>query len=184
MSRVGESPIAVPDGVTIKLKDSEVKVKGPGGELAYSMPGGMRISLEGKYLKLTRPDDSKNNKALHGLARALVANMVTGVSKGFEKVLDIQGVGYKAQKTAEGVILQVGYSHTLNFVAPSGITLDVEGTNRVKVRGISKEMVGEIAARIRALRPPDRYKGKGIRYLGEMVQLKPGKAGKTAGKKT
>jgi len=138
----------------------------------------MRVALEGGNLVVTRPSDNKKHKAYHGLTRSLLANMVTGVSRGFEKTLDIVGVGYRAEKTGDKLTLRLGFSRQVEVKPMPGITLGVEGTNKIKVSGINKEDVGEMAAEIRALRPPDHYKGKGIRYTGEIVHIKPGKAGK------
>jgi large subunit ribosomal protein L6 len=138
----------------------------------------MRVTLEGSNLVVTRPSDNKKHKAYHGLTRSLLANMVTGVSKGFEKTLEIVGVGYRAEKTGDKLTLRLGFSRQVEVKPMPGITLGVEGTNKIKVSGINKEDVGEMAAEIRALRPPDHYKGKGIRYTGERVHIKPGKAGK------
>jgi large subunit ribosomal protein L6 len=142
----------------------------------------MKIALEGANLVVTRPSDNKKHKAYHGLTRTLLANMVTGVSKGFEKTLDIVGVGYRAEKTGDKLTLRLGFSHQVEVKPMPGITLGVEGINKIKVSGINKEDVGEQAAEIRALKPPDHYKGKGIRYTGEKVHIKPGKAGKVVGR--
>ena len=178
MSRIGLLPIAVPPGTEVKVKGSEVAAKGSKGELSRRLHPATSISLKDGYLIVTRPSDSKLHRSLHGLTRSLLANMVTGVSKGFEKVLEINGVGYRAQKTGDKLLLQVGYANTVEFSAPSGIIITVEGTNRIHVTGIDKELVGETAAKIRRIRPPDSYKGKGIKYEGERLRLKPGKSGK------
>ena len=183
MSRIGKLPIAVPQGVTVDIKNSEVTVKGPKGELHRSFNPAISIVLTDGNIIVTRPSDQKVYRALHGLTRSLVANMVEGVDKGFEKVLDIVGVGYRVQMSGNNIVLQVGYTNTIEISPPPGITLAAEGANRIKVSGIDKQLVGEVAARIRAVRPPDSYKGKGIRYSGEKVRLKPGKAGKAIGKK-
>ncbi len=174
-------PIAVPSGVTVDIKDSDVTVKGPKGELKRSLPAEMSINLEGSTLTVTRPSDSQRHRAYHGLTRSLLANMVTGVSQGFEKTLEIVGVGFRAEKSGEKLVLRLGFSHPVEVNPPAGVTLSVEGNNRIKVSGINKEDVGEMAAKIRAVRPPDAYKGKGIRYAGETVRIKPGKAGKVVG---
>lgn len=178
MSRIGLLPIAVPPGTEVKVNGSEVMAKGSKGELSRRLHPAISISLKDGCLIVTRPSDSKLHRSLHGLTRSLLANMVMGVSKGFEKVLEINGVGYRAQKTGEKLLLQVGYANTVEFSPPPGISISVEGTNRVRVTGIDKELVGETAAKIRAVRRADSYKGKGIKYEGEKLRLKPGKSGK------
>jgi large subunit ribosomal protein L6 len=183
MSRIGKLPIAVPAGVTVKIDGENITVKGPKGELTREIPAEMNIKVEGGTLIVTRPSDAKKHRAFHGLTRSLVANMVQGVSKGFDKNLEIVGVGYRAEKSGDKLTLRLGFSHTVEVKPVPGITLSVEGTNKIKVSGINKEDVGEMAAEIRALRPPDHYKGKGIRYSGEKVHIKPGKAGKVVGRK-
>lgn len=182
MSRIGRLPITVPSGVTVIIKDSLVTVKGPKGEISQAFVPGMAVKqIEGKLI-VERPNDTKQNRALHGLTRSLLNNMVTGVTKGWEKTLEIVGVGFRAEKSGEKIILRVGFSHTVEVTPLSGISLVLDGPSRVKVLGINKETVGEMAAEIRAIRPPDAYKGKGIRYAGELVRIKPGKAGKAVGK--
>jgi large subunit ribosomal protein L6 len=183
MSRIGRLPISLPKGVTVDIRDSEVTVKGPKGELHRSFHPAMSITLKDGNIVVSRSTDQKVHRALHGLTRSLLANMIEGVDRGFEKVLDIVGVGYRAQKSGDNLQLQVGYTHAVEISPPAGISFVTEGTNRIKVSGIDKELVGEIAAQIRAVRPPDSYKGKGIRYSGEKIRLKPGKAGKAIGKK-
>ena len=183
MSRIGKLPIAVPSGVTVNIAGENVTVKGPKGQLMRSLPAEMRVTLEGSTLTVTRPSDNKKHRAYHGLTRSLLANMVQGVSKGFEKSLEIVGVGYRAEKAGEKLTLRLGFSHQVEVAPKPGISFSVEGTNKIKVSGINKEDVGEMAAEIRALRVPDHYKGKGIRYSGEKVHLKPGKAGKVVGRK-
>lgn len=178
MSRIGKLPIPVPAGVTVNIAGSRVTVKGPKGELTRSLPAEMNIAQDGANLVVTRPSDASKHKAYHGLTRTLLANMVTGVSKGFEKTLDIVGVGYRAEKTGENLTLRLGFSHQVEVKPKPGIAFAVEGNNKIKVIGINKEDVGEIAAEIRSLKPPDHYKGKGIRYNGERVRTKPGKTGK------
>ena len=178
MSRIGLLPIPIPPGTEVEVNGSEVVTKGSKGELSRRFHPAISIALKDGCLIVTRPSDSKVHRSLHGLTRSLVANMVTGVSKGFEKVLEINGVGYRAQKTGDKLLLQVGYANTVEFSAPSGISISVEGTNRIHVTGIDKEAVGETAAKIRRVRPADPYKGKGIRYEGERLRLKPGKSGK------
>lgn len=176
-------PIDVPDKVTVSIAKDMVKVSGPKGELSRRFNPDMNIKLENNVLTVSRPSDSKEHRSLHGLTRSLLANMVQGVTDGFEKHLDIVGVGYRAEKTGDKLTLRIGYSHTVEVTPLTGLTLDVEGGNHIKVSGIDKEVVGEMAAEIRAIRPPDPYKGKGIRYTGESVHLKAGKAGKAIGQK-
>ncbi len=178
MSRVGRMPITVPSGVTVNIKKNKVTVTGPKGELSRSLHPDMKISLQDNTLTVSRPSDSRTHRSLHGLTRSLLANMVEGVANGFEKNLEIVGVGYRAEPAENKLTIRVGYSHPVEVTPLPGITLTTEGTNRIKVIGIDKEVVGEMAANIRAIRPPDVYKGKGIRYAGETVHLKPGKAGK------
>jgi len=181
MSRIGKLPVPVAKGVTVEISGRDVKVKGPKGELSRSFPEGITLSLDDSQVTVGRADEEKRTRALHGLSRTLLANMVVGVSDGFTKTLELQGVGYRAQQAGEKVTLAVGYSHPVEIVPPPGIQLEVEGNNRVHVRGIDKELVGQVAADIRKVRKPEPYKGKGIRYLGERVRRKAGKAGK-AGK--
>ena len=182
MSRIGRMPITVPSGVKVNIEGNTVTVSGPKGELSRSLPDDMSLNLEGDVLTVARPSDSNQHRSYHGLTRSLLANMVEGVSKGFEKILEIVGVGYRAEKSGNNLIIRIGYSHPVEVVPLPGTSLDVEGNNRIKVTGANKEIVGEMAAKIRAVRPPDAYKGKGIRYAGETVHLKPGKAGKVVGK--
>jgi large subunit ribosomal protein L6 len=182
MSRIGRMPIVVPPEVKVNIKGERVTVSGPKGELSRSLAPDMHISLEADTLTVSRPSDSKEHRSLHGLTRSLLANMVEGVSKGFEKVLEIVGVGYRAEKVGDNLVLRIGYSHQVEVTPLPGVSFNVEGANRIKVTGINKEVVGEMAAEIRAIRPPDAYKGKGIRYSGEIVRLKPGKAGKVVGR--
>jgi len=182
MSRIGLLPIAIPQGTEVKIDGSEVMVRGKKGELRRRFHPDISIALKDGCLIVTRPSDSKIHRSLHGLTRSLLANMVTGVNEGFGKVLEINGVGYRAQKTGEKLLLQVGYANPVEFPPPPGISITVEGTNRIRVTGIDKELVGETAAKIRAIRPPDSYKGKGIKYLDEKLRLKPGKSGKISKK--
>ena len=182
MSRIGQMPITVPSGVTVNIKKDRVTVTGPKGELSRPVSPDMSIAQNDEALIVSRPSDNKEHRSLHGLTRSLVANMVEGVSKGFDKYLEIIGVGYRAEKTGDKLTLRVGHSHPVEVNPLPGISLAVEG-NRVRVSGIDKEAVGEMAARIRKIRPPDAYKGKGIRYAGEQVHLKPGKAGKVVGQR-
>ena len=182
MSRIGKLPIAIPSGVTANIKGDTITVKGPKGELTRTLPPEMSVKMEGATLVVSRPDDSQKHRAFHGLTRSLLANMVVGVSKGYEKTLEIVGVGFRAEKTGENLTLRLGFSHTVEVKPLPGITLAMEGNNKIKVSGINKEVVGEMAAEIRALRTRDIYKGKGIKYAGESVHLKPGKAGKAVGR--
>ncbi|MFC1970331.1 50S ribosomal protein L6 [Chloroflexota bacterium] len=183
MSRVGRMPIAIPDEVKVNIAGNNVTVSGPKGELSQTLSPDMSINLYDNTLTVSRPSDGHVHRSQHGLTRSLLSNMVEGVSKGFEKTLEIVGVGFRAEKTGENLVFRIGYSHTVEVTPLPGITLNVEGNNRIKVSGISKEVVGEMAAEIRKIRPPDAYKGKGIRYAGEIVHLKPGKAGKVVGRK-
>ena len=180
MSRVGLMPIPVPQGVRVNIKGNEVTVEGSKGKLVRSFHPDMSITLKDGNLMVARPTDNRNHRALHGLTRSLLANMVEGVTKGYEKILELRGVGYRGQKAGDKLSLQIGFSHPVDFSPPAGIEIAVEGTNRIRIIGIDKEVVGETAAQIRAIRPADSYKGKGVRYLGEIVRLKPGKAGKAA----
>jgi len=179
MSRVGKAPIQLPKGVSIDIDGSTVGVKGPKGELTRTLHPEMNISLEDGVLSVTRPSDDRQHRSLHGLTRALLNNMVTGVSDGFTKVLLIEGVGYRAEMNGQRLVLYVGYSHPVYFEPDNGISFAVEERGRkVIISGIDKEYVGEIAARVRKQRPPEPYKGKGIRYEGEIVRRKAGKTGK------
>jgi large subunit ribosomal protein L6 len=178
MSRIGLLPIAVPRGTEVKINGSEVVAKGSKGELRRRFHPAMSIALKDGSLTVTRPSDSKVHRSLHGLTRSLLANMVKGVSEGFEKNLEINGVGYRAQKAGDKLLFQVGYANTVEFSPPPGINVIVEGTNRIRVTGIDKEVVGETAAKIRTIRRADSYKGKGIKYVDEKLHLKPGKSGK------
>jgi large subunit ribosomal protein L6 len=177
MSRIGRRPITLPAGVTASIEGNAVTVKGPKGTLSRRLPAEMSAALEGNVLTVARPSDATQHKALHGLSRTLVANMVEGVANGYKKSLDIQGVGYKAEPKPYGINLVVGFSHPVEIRAPAGIKLVVEGGTQVRVEGIDKELVGQIAAEIRSVRPPEPYKGKGIRYVGEVVRRKAGKTG-------
>lgn len=175
-------PIPLPPGVVVDINDGEVTVAGPKGKLQRRLSPDMSIAHEEGSLRVSRPSDSKVHRSLHGLTRSLLANMVDGVSKGFEKNLEIVGVGYRAEQVGDKLVIRIGYSHNVEVLPLPGVSLAVEGANRIKVSGINKEMVGEMAAKIRAIRPPDAYKGKGIRYAGEVVRLKAGKAGKAVTK--
>lgn len=182
MSRIGKMPVTVPKGVSIDINQGEVTVKGPKGELRRQFDPDILIDLREDTLTVSRPSDDRVHRSLHGLTRSLLANMVEGVTDGFDRTLEIVGVGYRAEKRGDNLVINIGFSHPVEVTPLPGITLEVEGNNRIKVVGIDKEVVGEMAARIRAIRPPDAYKGKGIRYSGEVVRLKPGKAGKAIGR--
>lgn len=177
MSRIGRMPVEIPAGVDIKIDGQTVTVKGPKGTLTQTFHKNMQLEKEGATVLVKRPNDEKENRALHGLTRALLANMVNGVSKGFEKSLDVVGVGYRAQKQGKKLMLTLGYSHPVEMEEPAGITFDVPSQDKVIVRGADKQLVGEIAAQIREKRPPEPYKGKGIRYTGEAIIRKEGKTG-------
>ena len=177
MSRIGRAPISVPQGVTVTLEGNTVRVKGPKGELARSLPAEIQVTQENGTITVTRPSDEPNHRALHGLTRTLVANMVEGVTTGFQKTLEIVGVGYKAEARPYGLQLALGYSHPIEFRAPQGITLTAPNPTTVVIGGSNKEVVGQVAAEIRSLRPPEPYKGKGIKYQGEQIRRKAGKAG-------
>jgi large subunit ribosomal protein L6 len=177
MSRIGKKPVTVPKGVTLEVQGQVVAVKGPKGELRRTLHPDMRLALADGNFTVARPSEETKHKALHGLTRTLVQNMVDGVSKGFSKTLEIQGVGYKAEPKPYGVNLIVGYSHPVKYEAPKGIKISVENNTIVKIEGADKEIVGQVAAELRAVRPPEPYKGKGVRYLGEQVRRKAGKTG-------
>jgi large subunit ribosomal protein L6 len=178
MSRIGKAPIAVPSGVTVTIEDGNtVTVKGPKGTLTRTVPAAMQLAQEGGTLTVTRPSDEPSHKSLHGLTRTLIANMVEGVTKGFTKNLELVGVGYKAEKRPYGLQLSLGYSHAIEYKAPAGITLSAPVPTQIQVEGANKEVVGQVAAEIRSLRPPEPYKGKGVKYAGEQIRRKAGKAG-------
>ncbi|MDR1061069.1 MAG: 50S ribosomal protein L6 [Clostridiales bacterium] len=178
MSRIGKMPIDVPKGVDVKISDgNEVSVKGPKGSLSGTFDRNMLLTLENSQIIVKRPNDEKRNRAMHGLTRSLISNMVTGVTAGFEKALDINGVGYRAQKQGKKLVLLLGYSHPVEMEDPDGITTEVVGQNRIIVRGIDKQAVGEFAAKIRIKRKPEVYKGKGIKYEYEVIRRKEGKTG-------
>lgn len=180
MSRIGNMPVALPSGVDVDIKGSDVTVKGAQGVLSYTFHADMTIERNNGSVVVKRPSDEGHHRALHGLTRSLLANMVTGVSQGFGKSLELVGVGYRVQQSGKGITLNVMYSHPVVIEPPDGISLEVEGNNRIHVRGIDKQKVGQIAAQIRKVRPPNVYTGKGIRYLGEQVRLKPGKSARRA----
>jgi len=179
MSRIGRMPIAIPAGVTVTIaENNHVTVKGPKGTLERALPLEMTIKQEGDDIVVTRPNDLKKNKALHGLTRTLIHNMVVGVTEGYEKVLEVNGVGYRAAKQGNKLVLSLGYSHPVEMVDPEGITSVLDGQNIIKVQGIDKEKVGQYAAEIRSKRKPEPYKGKGIKYSTEVIRRKVGKTGK------
>jgi large subunit ribosomal protein L6 len=180
MSRIGKQPIPIPDGVKVELQGERVTVTGPRGALHQEVHPRMRVTIEDGTVAIERPSEERLDKSLHGLTRTLIANMVAGVTEGFEKRLEIQGVGYRAALQGRDIELQVGFSHPVRIPAPEGIEFEVPAPGRITVRGIDKQLVGETAANIRKVRKPEPYKGKGIRYEGEYVRKKAGKAAKTA----
>jgi large subunit ribosomal protein L6 len=177
MSRIGRKPVPVPNGVTVTLNGSRITVKGPKGELSRDLPAAMQLAQENGEITVNRPSDEQQHKALHGLTRTLIANMIEGVTKGYVKTLEITGVGYKAEPRPYGLQLALGYSHQIEFKAPAGITFKTPNPTTVIVEGTSKELVGQVAAEIRSLRKPEPYKGKGVKYQGEQIRRKAGKAG-------
>ncbi len=180
MSRIGKMPIPIPGGVEVRIEGSTVSVKGPKGELSRGVDPDLRVAVQDGSVVVSRPTDQPRHRAMHGLTRTLLANMVTGVSQGFSKTLEMQGVGYRAQMQGRDLVLAVGFSHPVQISPPSGIDFEVDGTSRILIKGFDKELVGQVAADVRKVRPPEPYKGKGIRYLGEYVRRKAGKAGKAA----
>jgi len=178
MSRIGRLPITVPAGVEVKVDGSVISVKGAKGELSHTVASPIEVTLDENTLTVTRPNDERTSRSLHGLTRTLIANMIEGVTKGYEKKLEIVGTGYRVQAKGSDLEFALGYSHPVNVSAPEGITFTVENPTKFSVAGISKQQVGEVAANIRKLRKPDPYKGKGVRYAGEVIRRKVGKAGK------
>ena len=178
MSRIGRKPINIPAGVEVNVNGSEVTVKGPKGTLAQSFNPKMSIAVEGSDILVTRPDDEKESRSLHGLTRTLIHNMVVGVTEGFSKTLEVQGVGYRVQKQGKDLVMTLGFSHQVIMSEGNGITIDVPSPSKIVISGYDKQAVGQFAAEVRAKRPPEPYKGKGIRYVGEYVIRKEGKAGK------
>jgi large subunit ribosomal protein L6 len=179
VSRIGRLPVAVPPGVEIEIKGTYVRVKGPKGEMEHVFPAMMKISQEDKVLTVDRPSDEQEARAMHGMTRALIQNMVSGVSSGFQKVLEVNGVGYRAELKGKNLVLYVGFSHPVEVEPPNGITFDVEAkTRQIIIRGYDKQEVGQVAADVRKVRPPEPYKGKGIKYLEEKIRRKAGKTGK------
>ena len=178
MSRIGKMPVTIPSGVTVTLEENNVvKVKSSKGELSEKIPDEIKVEISDGVVEVKRGSENKSDRAKHGLSRALIANMVRGVTEGFSKSLEVVGVGYRVQKSGNKIVLNVGYSHPVEVPEENGVKLDVEGQNIIKVSGISKQAVGQTAAEIRGVRPPEPYKGKGIRYVGEEVQRKVGKTG-------
>jgi large subunit ribosomal protein L6 len=183
MSRIGRQPILIPAGVEVSLDGPVITVKGPKGTLTRSLPPAMTVETVEGTVVVTRPSEAKGHKQLHGLTRTLIANMVDGVTTGYRKTLEISGVGYRAQKIGEKLQLNLGYSHPIEIAPPEGISFEVESPVKLAVVGINKELVGQVAATVRATRKPEPYKGKGVRYAGEVIRRKAGKAGKIGGKK-
>lgn len=178
MSRIGRKPIQVPSGVNVNLDDNLITVKGPKGTLTRELHKEMKVLVDGDVITIERPSENKQHRSLHGTTRSVVANMVSGVTEGFVKTLELVGVGYRASKSGDKLVLNVGYSHPVEFSPEQGIEFEVPATNKVIIRGIDKELVGEMAAKVRAVRKPEPYKGKGIKYEGERIIRKEGKAGK------
>jgi large subunit ribosomal protein L6 len=178
MSRIGNKPITVPEGVEVKIDGQNLTVKGPKGTLSREFHKNMKITIDGNVLKVERPNDEPTNRSLHGLTRTLISNMIEGTTKGFERKLEVNGVGYRAQKQGTKLVLTLGYSHPVEMEAPEGITFDVPNPNEIIVKGMDKEVVGQTAAVIRTKRPPEVYRGKGIKYAEEVIRRKEGKAGK------
>ncbi|MDI6801758.1 MAG: 50S ribosomal protein L6 [Thermodesulfovibrionales bacterium] len=179
MSRIGKKPIEIPQGVNVELKNDSIKVKGSKGDLSYVLPEGVKVSVSDSKILVERSSESKLNRALHGLARSLISNMVNGVSQGYKRVLEISGIGYRAQVKGNKLIFTLGYSHPVEYELPSGVAATVdEKQTTITLSGIDKQILGQVAANIRGLRSPDSYKGKGIRYAGERIKLKAGKTGK------
>jgi len=178
MSRIGRLPIDIPGGVTVSIDGQNVTVKGPKGELSLVVSNPIRVSIEDNQVVVTRPDDERNSRSLHGLTRTLIANQITGVTQGYEKGLEVVGTGYRVAAKGSSLEFALGYSHSITVDPPAGITFEVEGNNKLTVKGIDKQAVGEVAANIRKLRKPEPYKGKGVRYAGEVVRRKSGKSGK------
>lgn len=179
MSRIGKKPIEIPEGISVEIKDGVIKIKGPKGELSWAYPDKIKVSANGGNIVVERAGNSRTEVELHGLARSVISNMITGVSRGYEKTLEIVGVGYRAQVMGNKLVLVLGYSHPIEFQLPEGIKALVDAKQtRITLTGIDKQQLGQLAENLRALRPPDAYKGKGIRYAGEQLKLKVGKAGK------
>jgi len=182
MSRIGRKPINIPNGVNVSFVDGVFHAKGPKGESSQRIHHNISVTIDGSYINVSRKNDDKFNRALHGLSRSLIANVIEGVTNGFSKTLEINGVGYKVKKQAKDIVLNVGFSHPVVVSESDGITFDVDGSNKIIVKGVDKQKVGQFAANIRAIRPPEPYKGKGIKYDYEIIRRKEGKAGKSAKK--
>ena len=182
MSRIGKQPITIPAGVDVKVNGNEVSVKGPKGELKNTFNADMSIALEGNEITVTRPSDSKEHRALHGLTRTLIANMVEGVANGYSKTLEVNGVGYRVQKQGKNLVMNLGFSHQVIMEEPAGIAIEVPNPNQIIISGADKQQVGQFAAEVREKRPPEPYKGKGIKYADEHIRRKEGKAAKGAKK--
>ncbi|MBN2653966.1 MAG: 50S ribosomal protein L6 [Nitrospirae bacterium] len=179
MSRIGKQPVAIPNNVNVEIKHSSVKVKGPKGELTHTCPHGITVAVDDNKVIVNRTSEIKSVRALHGLTRSLLANMVGGVSEGYKRVLEITGVGYRAQVKGKSILFNIGYSHPVEFELPSGITAAIDDKQTtITLTGIDKQLIGQAAANIRGIRPPDAYKGKGVRYAGQRIKLKAGKTGK------
>lgn len=178
MSRIGKMPIAIPAGVEVSMNGNIITVKGPKGTLTQTVHSNMAVNIDGNEINVTRPNDDKENRALHGLTRSLIANMVEGVSNGFKKELEVNGVGYRAEKQGKDLVLTIGYSHKVVMTEIDGITIEVPSPNKVVISGPDKQKVGQFAANLRSKRPPEPYKGKGIKYVDEYIRRKEGKAGK------
>ena len=178
MSRIGRAPITVPAGVEVKVDGSTVTAKGPKGTLTKTMHSNMSIAMEGNVITVTRPDDNKENRSLHGLTRTLIANMVEGVANGYKKELEVNGIGYRAELKGKDLFMKIGFSHDILMTPPEGITIEVPSPNKVIISGADKQVVGQFAAEVREKRPPEPYKGKGIKYVDEHIRRKEGKAGK------
>jgi len=178
MSRIGRLPIAIPSGVDVAIAGADVTVKGPKGQLSLTVASPIAVQVEEGQVLVTRPDDERASRSLHGLTRTLIANQIVGVTEGYAKGLEVVGTGYRVQAKGSGVEFALGFSHPVTVEPPAGITFEVEGNNRLTVRGIDKQLVGEVAANIRKIKKPEPYKGKGIRYAGEVVRRKAGKSGK------
>ena len=178
MSRIGRAPITVPAGVEVTINGSTVTAKGPKGELTKTIHSNIAIDMEGNVITVTRPDDAKENRALHGLTRTLIANMVEGVANGYKKELEINGIGYRAEVKGKDLVMKIGFSHDILRAPPAGVTVEVPAPNKVIISGADKQVVGQFAAEVREKRPPEPYKGKGIKYVDEYIRRKEGKAGK------
>ena len=178
MSRIGKLPIAIPAGVDVTIDGSTVTVKGPKGELTRTVHSNMIVEKDGNTITVSRPDDNKLNRSLHGLTRTLIANMVVGVNEGFKKELEVNGIGYRCEKKGKQLVMKIGYSHDVIMDEPEGITIEVPAPNKIIINGADKQKVGQFAAEVREKRPPEPYKGKGIKYADEVIRRKEGKAGK------